>query len=329
MNNADARPGRPRWLVKILPLFLSVLLVIFCYSAYLIIEKEVTIIIDGTPTDVKTLKSDVAGVLEENNIEIYPKDLVYPDLSAKLEEGQVIKITRAFDISVIADGKEAVIRTTPETVEKILAEAQILLGEKDLVEPDLSTVAGKDTSRIVVSRITEEFITKTKPIAYRVEQKEDSTLERGIRRILQRGKEGLKEETIKITYKDGEKISEEVVAVKTVKEPVTQVVSYGVLQYASRGGQRFEFSRALEARASAYTHTGSRTSTGTNPKVGTVAVDPAVIPLGSKLYVEGYGFGRAEDTGSSIKGNSIDVFMETERECLRWGRRTVKVYILK
>jgi len=230
---------------------------------------------------------------------------------------------------VLADGKEILVRTTPETVEGILAQANISLGEKDIVEPALSTLADKNTSQIVVSRITEELVTKKIPVPFRVEQKEDATLERGIRRILQKGKNGVKEDTVKITYKDGKRIHEEVVATKILQEPLNQVISYGVLQYASRGGHRFEFSRALEARASAYTHTGSRTSTGTTPKVGTVAVDPTVIPLGSKLYVEGYGFGRAEDIGSAIKGNAIDVFLETEKECRRWGRRTVKVYILK
>jgi uncharacterized protein YabE (DUF348 family) len=329
MHDAFAHPGRPRWLGKVLPVLLTVLLVVFAYAAYLVIEKEVTVIVDGTPTVYKTLKPDVGSFFEENNIKVYPKDLVSHELSAKLTEGEVIKITRAFDVSVLADGKETTVRTTPETVAGILQKANIVLGEKDIVEPATTTWVDKSVSRIVVSRITEEFITKTEPIAFKVEYKEDPTLERGIRRILQKGKEGVKENTIKITYKDGQRIHEELVATKTLKEPVNQVIANGVIQVASRGGQRFEFSRALVARASAYTHTGSRTSTGTMPKVGTVAVDPSVIPLGSKLYVEGYGFGRAEDIGSAIKGNAIDVFLETEKECRRWGRRTVKVYVLK
>ncbi|MGI6685379.1 MAG: ubiquitin-like domain-containing protein [Bacillota bacterium] len=329
MHYAFAHSGRPRWLGKVIPVVLTVLLVLFVYVAYLVIEKEVTIIVDGVPTELKTLKSDVGSVLEENNIKIYSKDIVTPELTAKLEDGQVIKITRAFDVSVLADGKETTIKTTPVTVKEVLNMAQIVLGEKDIVEPALSTVADNRTSRITVKRITEEIITKKEPIAFKVEYKEDTTLERGIHRVLQRGKTGEKEDIIRITYQDGQKINEEVIGTKITKKPINQIVSNGVLQYASRGGQRFEFSRALEVRASAYTHTGSRTCTGTIPKVGTVAVDPKVISLGSKLYIEGYGFGRAEDVGSAIKGNAIDVFLESEKECLRWGRKTVKVYVLK
>ncbi|MEL7564593.1 MAG: ubiquitin-like domain-containing protein [Dehalobacterium sp.] len=329
MQYAIAHQGRPRGIVKFAPLFLIVLLVIFGYAAYLVIEKEVTIVVDGAATHVKTLKSDVASVLEEENIKLYPKDLITPGLTSKLEEGQVITVTRAFNVTLEVDGKKTSVLTLPKTVQEILDQANVALGEKDIVEPALSALVDKNTNHITINRITEKLITKKELIAFRIEQKEDPTLERGIRRIIQQGKDGSKEDTIKITYQDGKEINREVIGTKILQEPKNQVISQGVLQYASRGGTRFEFSRAIEVKASAYTYTGSRTSAGTNPKVGTVAVDPLVIPMGSRLYVEGYGFGRAEDTGSAITGNRIDLFLETEQECRRWGRRSVKVYILK
>ena len=67
---------------------------------------------------------------------------------------------------------------------------------------------------------------------------------------------------------------------------------------------------------------------GTIPKVGTIAVDPTLIPMGTKLYVEGYGYGVAEDIGGSIKGNRIDIFLDTYNEAIKWGRRNVKLYII-
>jgi 3D (Asp-Asp-Asp) domain-containing protein len=85
----------------------------------------------------------------------------------------------------------------------------------------------------------------------------------------------------------------------------------------------------LEVSATAYTHTGNPTFTGVYPRIGTIAVDPKVIPLGSRMWVEGYGYGIAEDTGGSIKGNRIDVFMNTKDECLNWGRKRVRVFLLK
>ena len=81
--------------------------------------------------------------------------------------------------------------------------------------------------------------------------------------------------------------------------------------------------------ATAYTHTGYRTATGTWPSRGTIAVDPEVIPLGTRLYVDGYGEGVAVDTGGLIKGTRIDVFMETKDEALLWGKRPVEVRIIE
>lgn len=65
-----------------------------------------------------------------------------------------------------------------------------------------------------------------------------------------------------------------------------------------------------------------------NPHLKVIAVDPKVIPLGSRVYVEGYGEALAGDTGGAIKGDIIDVFIPKREEALKWGRRTVKVIIL-
>lgn len=81
--------------------------------------------------------------------------------------------------------------------------------------------------------------------------------------------------------------------------------------------------------ATAYTWTGQRTASGTWPAIGTVATDPEVIPLGTKIWVEGYGEAVALDTGGAIKGNIIDVYLPTESECWQWGRRQVEVRVIK
>ena len=78
-----------------------------------------------------------------------------------------------------------------------------------------------------------------------------------------------------------------------------------------------------------YTHTGNRTASGVYPKAGrTVAVDKNVIPLGTMIYVEGYGLYVAEDTGGDIKGKRLDVFVDTKEEAIKLGRKTAKVYLL-
>ena len=91
-------------------------------------------------------------------------------------------------------------------------------------------------------------------------------------------------------------------------------------------GQELE-PKTMIFTATAYTWTGNRTATGTWPEEGIVAVDPEVIPLGTQLYVEGYGPAIAADTGSAIKGNRIDLYMSADAECWEFGRREVRVRV--
>lgn len=78
-----------------------------------------------------------------------------------------------------------------------------------------------------------------------------------------------------------------------------------------------------------YMHTGNRTASGIYPKAGrTVAVDKNIIPLGTMIYVEGYGIMVAEDTGGDIKGKRLDVFVDTKEEAVKLGRKKAKVFLL-
>jgi 3D (Asp-Asp-Asp) domain-containing protein len=91
-----------------------------------------------------------------------------------------------------------------------------------------------------------------------------------------------------------------------------------------------EYTKTMDVQATGYTSTGNaKTATGTTPHHGTIAVDPDVIPLGTKMYIPGYGVGVAEDTGGAIKGNIIDLYFDSEQEAIQWGRRNVTIYILK
>ncbi|MDY4519273.1 MAG: 3D domain-containing protein, partial [Candidatus Spyradocola sp.] len=92
-------------------------------------------------------------------------------------------------------------------------------------------------------------------------------------------------------------------------------------------GKTYTYSKTLTVMITAYTHTGRKTSTGVWPSIGTVAVDKSVIPYGTKMYIPGYGFGVAQDTG--VSGNHIDVFFDTEAECRQFGRKRDRtIYIL-
>ncbi|MES9685915.1 3D domain-containing protein [Gottfriedia acidiceleris] len=95
--------------------------------------------------------------------------------------------------------------------------------------------------------------------------------------------------------------------------------------------------KVIKMKATAYTGSckgcSGKTATGIdlkkNPKAKVISVDPKVIPLGSKVYVEGYGYAIAGDTGGSLKGNKIDVFIPSQKNAQKWGVKTVTVKVYK
>jgi len=124
------------------------------------------------------------------------------------------------------------------------------------------------------------------------------------------------------------------IVVALILSPVTPVYAPTVIEAPGTSISEYKQIEAPEPEvmifeATAYTWTGNRTVTGTWPSRGTIAVDPAIIPLGTKLYIEGYGEGVAEDTGGAIRGHIIDLYMESEDECWAWGRRIVTVRIVE
>ena len=87
--------------------------------------------------------------------------------------------------------------------------------------------------------------------------------------------------------------------------------------------------RTLTMEATAYTHTGNLTKSGTQPKAGrTVAVDPSIIPLGTRLIINGQAGFVAEDTGGRIHNNKIDIFFDSKEDCIKWGVRELEVLII-
>jgi 3D (Asp-Asp-Asp) domain-containing protein len=111
---------------------------------------------------------------------------------------------------------------------------------------------------------------------------------------------------------------------KKVKIITRHLVHHGTKKI-SRGSNRLEFTM----RATAYSAKGGITKSGTRFREGIIAVDPRVIPLGTKVYVEGYGEAIAEDTGGKIKGHRIDVAFNTHRKAINWGVKHVTVRILE
>lgn len=219
----------------------------------------------------------------------------------------------------------------------------------DLVTPGLHVLL-EDGIRIeAVSRETRAR-TETKTIEHKTETKKDKSLEKGKTTTKQKGENGSEILTYEEVYEDGELISSTLVSREVTKEAVTEILLEGTkvvnrtvsvsAEISLKNDNRkdrdppkeSEVEKVVYVQATAYTHTGNRTATGVMPYVGMIAVNPDQIPYGTRLYVEGYGYGIAGDTGGFRHTSrfQIDLFMDTYKECMNWGRRNdVKVYILK
>lgn len=235
--------------------------------------------------------------------------------------GDIAAAEEKIRIFISCDGNTQEFYTAPITAEVALQRAGIELGRDDLVKVNAAEAFGHE---VQPEELLEVIRVENHDIQHERDLTPDEQQQRGT------GVPGKAIDTTRIVYHNGMEVQRFVVSTQLVDAPaLPTVVQQPAAGAVSRGGAApVNYRKVFRMTATAYTHTGNNTATGVYPRLGTVAVDPRVIPLGSKLYVEGYGYGRAEDTGGAIKGQRIDVFLDTNRECIQWGRRPVTVYLL-
>lgn len=183
----------------------------------------------------------------------------------------------------------------------------------------------------VGSRITGKTEVEEKEVPFETVYVESDQLPPGMSQIKEEGDTGLLHQVVTTFEVGGQPIDQQVQSSYEVKRPKKRVI---IRNSKPVGGEsfdlnKFNISQALRVEATAYTYTGNKTATGVAAREGLIAVDPKVIAMGSKVYVEGYGYALAADTGGDIRGNRIDVFFSTFRQCVDWGRRKVHIYVLK
>jgi len=302
-------------------------------------RKPVSIIIDGKKKEYITYSSTVAKLLKSKDIVLGAKDKIEPSLGSKVTKGEIINIKRAQNINIFADGNEINELTPLDTVDQLLKFEGITLREKDKISPALSTklTEGMD---INITRVDNKLFKETKAIDFATIIKTNSGLPNTSRRIVQKGKAGVKTITTNVIYEDGIEISRSLISEVVSAKPVDNIIVQGTypLMPVSRGGDILPFAKTVNVRATAYwavygvgrTRTASGRLAVRDPSgYSTIAVDRHMFPYGTKLFVEGYGFAIAADTGTAIVGNRIDVFFNTRSEACRYGAKYVKVYVLR
>ena len=178
---------------------------------------------------------------------------------------------------------------------------------------------------------TTKIETRTVEVPVEVQYERVDTLPKGEEKVLQEGTVGLDEVEEEIHYKQGDVIDTKELQRKTITPMQPKVVQVGTREVeVSRSYDRVREVITMEATAYLPTDGGGDgiTATGIRARHGVVAVDPNVIPLGTRVYIPGYGEAIAADTGGDIVGNRIDVVLEDYGSAMQFGRRTVDVYIL-
>ncbi|HBV86603.1 MAG TPA: hypothetical protein DEF42_08100 [Desulfosporosinus sp.] len=202
----------------------------------------------------------------------------------------------------------------------------------------------KDLVDKLEARATSKVEIKDEELPFDTQYIESDKLPPGTSKLQVKGENGTRREVVKTFEVGGQPIDQQVQAVFELEAPKKEIILRNTKPIPKKKVTienstpkaanldvdltKLNISKTLTVEATAYTYTGNNTATGVKPREGLIAVDPRVIPMGSKVYVEGYGYAIAADTGGSIRGNRIDVFYSTLRKCIDWGRRSVQIHVL-
>ena len=206
-----------------------------------------------------------------------------------------------------------------------------------LLTPALSGAADKAPARKpspAAERV--EIVTRHEKIAYRtIIRPSTKGFKPHYPTISSPGRDGRKKVTYRVTYRGGKVVSKVFVSKVILKDAIPQIVTAGrYIKTSYRGA--YAGRRVFTMETSAYSpdarscgkYANGRTATGKRAGYGIAAVDPRVIPMGTKLYIEGYGYAIAADVGGAIKGNRIDLGFNSHKGAIKWGRRKVRVVII-
>ncbi|HEL8331109.1 TPA: resuscitation-promoting factor [Listeria monocytogenes] len=308
--------------------------------------RQITINDNGTKKDVWSTKANVADLLKDENITTRPQDVLNVALDTKLKNGLEVNINRAIQLSLQNGAKKDTVWTTKTKVSDLLAEKNIKLDQDDRVSPAKDSNL-KEKMTVEVTYVNSKAEKKNEQVKFETVYKEDDSLNKGVEKVVQEGKNGEKVVEYKVTFENGKEkkrdvIKENVTSKKTdkvvvrgtkekvVATPVSNVSTPSTTSSSSSsstpsGGKTYRM------ESTAYSGGGTTAygiNLSANPGLKVIAVDPRIIPLGSKVWVEGYGEAIAGDTGGAIKGNIVDVYFPNESQCYSWGRRMVTVKVL-
>jgi resuscitation-promoting factor RpfB len=303
--------------------------------------KTITLVRNGQAEPVRTRAITVKELLSEQNIERAPSDALDVDPSSPLSDGETIAYRAAVPVTLVVDGKAQTVQTSADTVGEVLAQQQVAFDYHDRVMPAAPTAVSTDDT-IRVDHVNSWVERVTKPVAPQTEHLISFKLAVGHVKVMKNGTPGEREISYRVTRQANRSQAPRHVQIasRIVRKAQPRVIAAGIGDYSSlaafaqRGldGTIRLAKAAVSMVATAYTANcygcSGMTASGQHAGHGIVAVDPRVIPLGSHLYIPGYGQAVAGDTGGAIHGNRVDLGFNSNSDAMQFGRRSVTVYVL-
>lgn len=313
-----------------------------------VFAKNTYVITDGDQVMVHTTyETNPEAVLDEAGLQLSEVDVFETDARDGVSE---ITVRRGMTVTVHSGGETMQIISYGETVQEMVDRMGIPIVEESIVSVSMDAQT-YDGMEILIQTTLTSTDSYTAVIPFETEYQETGLLDEGVEVILTAGVDGQKLCTAEVTYIDGVESERVLLSEEVVTEPVTQVVAVGTGK-GSKGSKKpiigdgviitgsgdvLTYTHRETFKATAYCRTdvgGEYTSTGTVTRVGAIAVDPKVIPYGTRMFIKTqdgsyiYGVATAEDCGGAIKGKRLDLFYETDAECRRFGIRYCDVYFL-
>lgn len=310
----------------------------FNMSFDVIKANTITINNCGEEQTISLAKGTVEEALNRTGITLAENQSVTPSLNTVITGDMNIYVYNSKNIKLTTNGTEMTVKAPEGTVENALNILGYEITDDDILNVDKNAQI-EDDMKITLKKVTYVDEKSTKKISYKTVEKDSDDIMTGESEVSQKGVDGEKEVTKRCKYIDGKYDSTKVIDEKVTKEPVDKIILNGTKRGTTTdtSGAPVSYSYMVSGSGTAYTAApGALTATGVPVYEGGVAVNPAIIPYGSKLYIEAadgshvYGYATAIDTGGALMDGSaiVDLFYFNYDDCVSFGRRDVNVYVL-
>lgn len=310
----------------------------FNMSFDVIKANTITINNCGEEQTISLAKGTVEEVLDRTGITLAENQSVTPSLNTVITGDMNIYVYNSKNIKLTTNGTEMTVKAPEGTVENALNILGYEITDDDILNVDKNAQI-EDDMKITLKKVTYVDEKSTEKISYKTVEKDSDDIMTGESEVSQKGVDGEKEVTKRCKYIDGKYDSTKVIDEKVTKEPVDKIVLNGTKRGTTTdsSGAPVSYSYMVSGSGTAYTAApGALTATGVPVYEGGVAVNPAIISYGSKLYIEAadgshvYGYATAIDTGGALMDGSaiVDLFYFSYDDCVSFGRRDVNVYVL-